>query len=285
MLDFSIFGRKITDMETINNMEILKSVSKYCKPLITLCLQNGITAKDFVEAIKSSFVDIASEEFGIRRRKANLSRVSIMTGLSRKEVKRLRRGEMPQKADKFRSASPISRVLAAWYNDPAYLDARGKPKALPYAGKHESFATLAKKYVGDIPISAILRELEKNKLIIENQKGQIEPLGQSFVREGTDGEAVQRMGEVVNELASTICKNFESTDEKFFERRLLTGNISKKDVLAFHKLVREQGCSFLNFLEAWLFERGISDIDEDRNGGYRAGVGIFFFEETDSSGD
>ncbi len=206
-----------------------------------------------------------------------------MTGLSRKEVKRLRQREAQGPTRRLKTASPIGRVLAAWHNDPNYLDRLGKPKSLPYEGKGRSFKSLAKKYVGDVPISAVLRELEKNNLVAEDNEGHIRPLSQSFVREGLDGDAVARMGEVVNELATTICKNFESKDERFFERRLLTGSISKEEVRAFHTLVRDQGGSFLKFLESWLFEKGISDIDSNKSGNYRAGVGLFFFEEDQRS--
>ena len=259
--------------------QIRKSIRQYCKPLISICLTNGITANDFIAIIKSAFVETASRDFGIKGRQANLSRVSIMTGLSRKEVKRLRHDNANQQGENFQTASPIGRVLAAWHNDPDYLSRTGAPKPLPYEGKGKSFKTLAKKYVGDIPISAILRELEKNNLIKEDHKGCIKPVSQSFIRDGIDSDAVERLGDVVNELATTISKNFELKDGKRFERRLLTGRISKEEALVFHELVKEQGASFLKFLESWLFERGISDIDSDGNGDHRAGVGIFFFEE------
>ena len=58
------------------------------RPIALILLRGGITWKEFAELSKSVFVSVATDEFGIRGRPTNVSRVSILTGISRKEVNR-----------------------------------------------------------------------------------------------------------------------------------------------------------------------------------------------------
>ena len=60
------------------------------RPIASLLMRCGMTWKEFAELCKTVFVEVASEEYGIRGRKTNVSRTAILTGMSRKEVKRLR---------------------------------------------------------------------------------------------------------------------------------------------------------------------------------------------------
>jgi len=60
------------------------------RPLASMLLRCGMTWKEFSDLSKSLFVQAATEEYGIKGRPTNISRVSILTGISRKEVKRQR---------------------------------------------------------------------------------------------------------------------------------------------------------------------------------------------------
>ena len=60
------------------------------RPIASIVMQSGMTWKEFADLSKTVFVSVATDEFGIRNRPTNISRVSILTGISRKEVKRQR---------------------------------------------------------------------------------------------------------------------------------------------------------------------------------------------------
>ena len=60
------------------------------RPLASMLLKCGMTWKEFSDVSKSVFVEVASGEYGIDGRPTNVSRVSILTGISRKEIKRQR---------------------------------------------------------------------------------------------------------------------------------------------------------------------------------------------------
>jgi hypothetical protein len=79
--------------------EILASATlRILSPLIRILLRNGVPFGAFADLAKWAYVDVAFREFGIKGRKQSASRVSILTGLSRKEVSRLRNTEAPSDA-------------------------------------------------------------------------------------------------------------------------------------------------------------------------------------------
>jgi len=69
---------------------MLKACRAMLRPIVRLLLKNGVMWKEFAEVSKNVYVDVAGSEYGISGRQTNASRVSILTGLSRREVKRQR---------------------------------------------------------------------------------------------------------------------------------------------------------------------------------------------------
>src|SRR4029079_8584536 len=57
------------------------------RPLARILLRCGVTWKEIAELLKVVYVDVASEDYAKRGRPANASRVAILTGLSRREVR------------------------------------------------------------------------------------------------------------------------------------------------------------------------------------------------------
>ena len=89
---------------------VLKAVRRVLRPLIRLMLRHGITATAFQELARKEFTDVAFDDFPVRGRSQSVSRVAVITGLSRKEVARLRAlpplDEWEQSIDKKR-LSPL----------------------------------------------------------------------------------------------------------------------------------------------------------------------------------
>src|SRR5512134_387979 len=60
------------------------------RPVVRLLLRCGVTWKEFAELCKVVYVEVAAADFGRRGRPTNASRIAILTGLGRREVKRVR---------------------------------------------------------------------------------------------------------------------------------------------------------------------------------------------------
>src|SRR5690606_32757704 len=131
-------------------------------PVARLLLRSGVSYREFAEISRLAFVEVAGKDFGIRGRPTNMSRVSAMTGIGRKEVRRLR--ELEKNFDRdlqehLRTQfNPLGDVLHYWFTDGDYLDPNGNPKPLTGRGDG-SFERLVKRCTRDLPAGAIKVEL------------------------------------------------------------------------------------------------------------------------------
>jgi hypothetical protein len=129
-------------------------------------MRAGITPRLFGDLAAHAFVKAACKAATLRNGRINQSRVAVLTGLSRAEVRNVLRGGRNTKA---RFQPRTQRVVDGWLSDTRYL-LHGAPRALPVNGPGASFATLVKKYAGDVPHHAVLEELRRQKLVKEGQE-------------------------------------------------------------------------------------------------------------------
>jgi hypothetical protein len=91
-------------------------------PLARLFLARGVVYSELAERLKGHYVKAAMAQSAV---KSTDSRLSVITGLSRREVARLRAFET--RAPK---PNPLTRLVALWQTDTDYCDETG-PKDLP----------------------------------------------------------------------------------------------------------------------------------------------------------
>src|ERR1700730_12638948 len=122
--------------------QVLRSTHQWLKPLVHVLLSCGITWRDFAELSKSTYVEVATENFGKRGRPTNVSRTAILTGLARREVRRQRQllSGRPQTLAGY--VTKASMVLSAWHLDPDFRDRNGRPAILRMKGKGKTFTAL-----------------------------------------------------------------------------------------------------------------------------------------------
>lgn len=272
-------------MESNARQIVLNGLFKMLRPLARLLLASGVGYREFAEVSKKAFVSVASSDHGLRGRPTNISRVAVMTGLTRKEVRRLRDllDENTEIVPLLRS--PANMVLSAWYSDPKFLDAAGSPSALVESGEGLSFADLVKGYAGDVPPVALLKELERGGAVsIKN--GLVEPLSRFFEPRPMDEEYLSSSFFSASNLLSTIVHNSvcERSIEGFPERYVFSRNIDRNYIEQFRKLVEESSLQYLASLDDWLVghELEISAKQKDTNVNLsEIGVGIYFFRSED----
>ena len=251
------------------------------RPVVRFLLKAGVTHKEFSEVCKSVYVDVASLDYGLRGRPTNISRVAILTGLTRREVKRQR--ELDAEEHSAAAASkwhPATRVLSAWHQDPEFLDDEGAPRVLALNGKEASFSTLLRRYRGDVPESALMKELERIKAIELMPDDLVRVLRRSYVPPEMNFENLQLLGTHMHDLGTTIYYNLHRGDENppRFERVASNRNVSPRAAAALRKLVARDSQQLRERFDDWMSEHEV-DGDTAQGDGLRAGVGIYFFED------
>ncbi len=131
------------------------------QPLARIFLRFGRGYREFSELSKAAFVAVAAEDYGVHGRPTNVSRIAAMTGLTRKEVSRLRKKLEDCKAMAGERGTPLQEVISAWRMSDEFRGENGEPAVLPLTGKRGSFRSLVRQFAGDIPEGAMRKELQR----------------------------------------------------------------------------------------------------------------------------
>ena len=178
------------------------------------------------DVVKQVYVDVAFEEFGLPGRKQTTSRVSVITGLSRKEVARLRRLNRRNDQETRQQYNRAARVISAWVREAEFHDANGQPAPLPVEGDQTSFGALVRRYSGDMPVRAILDELLRVRAVERLEDGRIRLLARSYVPAAGEVEKLGILGTDVADLIATIDWNLRHPSaESYFQRKVQYDNL------------------------------------------------------------
>ena len=259
-------------------MALLKAL----KPIIRALLRSGIGFREFSDVAKTAFVEVATNEYGIRGRPTNISRVAVMTGLTRKEVKRLRDSPPNAKSLVSRRSSPAD-LLHFWYTDPEYLDENGNPKLLPYEGDHASFMSLVKYCAGDVPSGAMKTELKRIGAIVEQENGDLEVVKRYFIPGDVDERLELGLNLGLEPLASTIAFNCdpERKGPARFQRMSDSAWIDRDDLLTLQDRLSKKLEGFLTSIDQDFSRIEANHENYEQSHLCRVGVGVFFFTEDD----
>ena len=220
----------------------------------------------------------ARDDYGIQGRPTNNSRVAMMTGLSRREVARVRDQllEGDDGSDNLQG-NQISRVLTGWHVDSEFADSDGRPKDLPVTGTTGSLSSLFKRYAGDLPHGALRKELQQRGLVEELSTGEIRVLKRDYVYSELDPEIIRRMGVALHDHAATLEHNLneDRKTEPRFEAMADNAKLSPRAIHTFQKLVESQGLAFLEEMDSWLSDHEIENTPDTDTSSIRLGVGVY----------
>ena len=266
-------------MQTTVHEALHNAILTLMRPLARILIRNGLAFGAFTEIAKKVFVDVAFEEFAEDGRKQTISRVSAMTGLTRKETKRLYELENNTVNEACERYNRAIRVISGWVNDKRYQSKQGGQKILPVTGNSVSFTSLVKEYSGDIPTQAMLAVLKKAGSVIENEKG-IELVSHAFVPGDDPVDKLNILGTDAAELIATIDHNLTNPpDQLLYQRKVSNTNIDPEAIEAFRELSARKAQALLESLDAWLIDHELTDSPDNNSGdGQYASLGIYYSE-------
>jgi hypothetical protein len=267
---------------------LLSALETILRPIVKLTLQSGISYSEFASVAKSVFVQVATSEYKRRGRPANFSQVSAMTGISRKEVSRIRNGEAQGRWTPNMAASPVNTILQEWHFDPDFSDGAGNARALPFEGPG-SFSTLVSTYVGDIPPGAMRSTLQKAGLV--TQTDGLLSVSQPFFYPNTfDEDFIRIYAFTMSNLGSTIAHNaalhqraelsYEKKKELVrMERSIWSEYLNEEGVARFKAWVNLAVPRFLEDANHMIGEAEVPRNERGREESRAVGVGVYYFEE------
>ena len=257
-----------------------KAVATLLRPLFRVLLRRSVSFLAFEEIAKRTFVEVAMKDFAIEGKQPSISRASILSGLTRKEVSRLLAVSGPGEGGAGERYNRASRVLTGWLRDAAFIDANGMPRLLPEDGE-KSFAELVRRHSGDVPARAVLDELVRVGAVLKRPDGRVELLARAYVPSASIDEKLEILGCDVADLIDTIDHNIEAHGEPpRFQRKVMYHRIPASAVPAFRRLSAMQAQALLERMDRWLMDHDTGvEAGEPGARAARIGLGIYYFEE------
>ncbi len=265
---------------------LIWAAARTLRPMVKRLLEMGIPFGALEVRLRELFVEVAESELALPAPRQTDSRISLVTGINRKEVKRIRSTKDQLKAPRSFGINQATSLISRWMTGPETTDRHGRPRPLPYrAGRGPSFMKLARKLTGDLAPGVLLNELVRSGAV-ELLEGNIVVLrGDAYVPKARPSEFLI-LGEDPAELIETILRNiFAEGKERMLQRKVYYDNLGADAMDRIRAEMRREGERFLRRIN-----RLLSRYDRDRNphapGGesHYAALGVYFFDESPSGG-
>jgi len=268
-------------MQESFHQKILSALYLVLRQLAKALLAAGIGYREYAEISKSAFVDVATENYGLRGRPTNISRVAVMTGLTRKEVRRIRDKASAGAQTVIERHTPMSEILHRWYTDEEYIDRTGKPLVLEFAGERKSFSALVRKHGGDIPPGAMRTELKRIDAIEEGDDGRLRALKRNVSGLKGHERLVTGLANVMYPAALTLAHNTSSArDETWIQRTAATRYVRKDDLGRLRRISSDRLVELTESIDdLFVAYETLYEKDVDYQSTRAVGVGVFYFEE------
>lgn len=138
--------------------DVVGFMSEFARHLIAA----GISTQRFSAISRLAYFIAASDQARFSNERLNQSAVAAMTGLTRVQVRQFAKQDHPRPSD---TRDRLESLIEGWTTDPSFTDERFEPRRLRAVGGGKGFPALARKYGGDVPARALLRELQRHKLV------------------------------------------------------------------------------------------------------------------------
>jgi len=255
---------------------LVSAIKKILRPLVKLMLSYQITYPYLIGILKSIYVDVAENEFQVDDKRPSDSRINLLTGVHRKDVKRLR-VEGSQKFEIPENISIGAQLVGEWLGSKEFIDSKGKPKTLPLkpgAGKDISFDTLVRKVCKqDIRPRVILDEwLRLGIAHIENDEVVLNT-GAFTPDKGFDEKAFF-FGKNLQDHISAGSENLSGSRAPYFDRSVYYDNLSETSVQELEELANYLGMQALTEMNKEALSRQRGDKGQSQSK-FRINFGVF----------
>lgn len=278
----------IAAMQEKLKQQVLSAFLLILRPIVRILLRYGVSHREFSELVKMAFVDVASADFGLRGRPTNISRVAVMTGLTRKDVKRVR--DLVSKGDRMISVktTPISDVLHNWHARSDFTESDGSPKCLPFSGGSGSFSSLVKAYGGDVPAGAMRTEMLRVGVISQDENGDLRVLSRAMRPDSDHQRLITVLVHGVYAYLSNVAHNTDpkSPAPKWASRVAHTTALSNSESGQLRRIAKDRITEFAQSIDdVFMAYEFLHPRPQDKDKCSPVAVGVFYFEEQDEGAE
>jgi hypothetical protein len=273
-------------MQDKSKQRVLDAFLLVMRPIARILLRYGIGYREFAEVTKMALVDVSSSDFGLRDRPTNISRVAVMTGLTRKEIRRLRDKIATGDSSVSVKMTPFADVLHHWHAHSDFTDSNGNPRKLSFAEEENSFTSLVKKFGGDVPAGAMRTEMKRVGAIREEESGLLAVVERAYRANDSHESLVTMLVHGVYALLSNVAHNTDSNraDVTWANRIAFTKSLRASGTNQLRRITKDRIVDFAESIDdVFIAYESLQDDGGSDEDGNTVAVGIYYFEEHDDN--
>ena len=222
---------------------LVAALRRVLRPLIRLLLSHGIRFQTFCDLAKSIYIQVAEEEFKLDNKSQTDSRISLLTGVHRRDVNRLRTESKTTSALPLQ-ASLSAQVLAIWSGHTAYLNDNGEP--LPLArlvskGGQHSFEALVRSVSKDFRARVVLDEWLSQGIASLDEQDNVHLALDAFASPQGSEEKIFYFGQNIHDHLAATVYNLSGSAPPFLERCVYYSNLTAESVKEYQRIARSAG--------------------------------------------
>lgn len=244
-------------------------------------INSGITFPVLVDPLREAYVEITQADYGIDGKPPTNSRITLLTGVLRKEISRLR-SETPGEQRPPEKISLSAKAIAVWCSKPEYLNEHGYPRALPRtapAGEPSLMQLVASVSV-DVRPRTLLEEWLRSG-VAELQHDKVSLIETALNPSEGFEEKAYYFGRNLRDHVASGVHNLSGMTPVFFDRAVYYDRISPESVEKLRKLCARRGEELI--LEVNRHTRKLAERDRTAGEpGERMTFGAYFFAEDEA---
>ena len=242
-----------TDGRRLDGERLLRACRRLLRPLVKLMIAHGVTLPAVVSLLKQVYVEVAQDSFHLDGKPMTDSRISMLTGVHRKDVRTLREHGVPATAPPPPSVGAT--VIGRWLGDPRFADPDGRPRVLPRGGGRDeaSFQALVQEVSADVRPRTVLDELVRQGLVrVDEDADAVTLLAEAFVPRNDHPAIYEFLASNLHDHAAAAADNLLTRDGKapFLERAVYYGALRPESVDRLEGEARRLALGALNELNA-----------------------------------
>lgn len=222
---------------------LLLAIRLILKPLIRLLLVHDIKYTMMLEELKRVYVNVADEEFKLNNRPQTDSRITLLTGVHRKDVRRIRTEHLDTQPE-TRSLSLTSQVVGQWLRNPLYLDEHNEPIALSRltsTGGERSFESLVATISKDFRARPVLDEWLNLGVVRLDDEDRVHLNTQAFIPNQDLEEKLFYLSMNVSDHLATAVNNVDTKNTPLLERCIYYYGLTQENIDTLHEAAKEAG--------------------------------------------
>jgi len=254
-------------------------LARLLRPLVRLCIRAGMTFPALSQLLRELYVNVAEYDFALPGKEQTDSRVSLLTGIHRKEVSRLRGAGAPVNAVPA-AVSRTGAVIARWLASPRFCDEAGAPLPLPRNadGASASFEELVSSVTRDVRPRAVLDEWLDRRIVTIDAEDRIVLAEAAFIPQHGDDEKLYYFGRNLHDHVAAAAANVLGSKPAFLERSVHYDGLSAELAERLEARSRELALEMLQRIN----REAHAASETDRGGEHRWNCGVYVFRERDS---